>query len=245
MATRPVFYSVDSSACPRIGEIQIEFEWYPGFSIAQKQRSIASLHSNIVSTTNFRNPLEISSKSALPLGVSLSAFNLKLQFRRTPVVRASVETVYQGSKIYVGHERNDHDRYLLGPREARKRAREYEECYKLSGWVIDDFFFGLDSGTQFYDWLYLGALYQQPDLLLQLVQYDCFTDIEFNPKKSLACQARSAALARSEYMIHRSLLPYLRGVGASNLRSRSVKLEAGKGVASSSSELDIQLMLEL
>lgn len=245
MATRPVFYCNERGAYPGAREMQIEFQWYPGFSVAQKQRSIASLHSSIISTADLRNPLEISSKSAISVGVALSAFNLQLRFLRDPPLNASVETVYQGSKIYDGLNRKDNDRYFLKPREARMRAREYEACHELSGWAIGDYCFDLSSGTEFYDWLYIGALYQQLELLQQLVRYDCFTDIEFNPKKSLACQARSAALARSEYLSHGSLLPYLKSVAASRSRSRDMKPASEDQGAIANSEPGMQLSLEL
>lgn len=218
MATRPVFYVDDvHEANPRTNEIQVEFDWHPGFSIAQKQRSIKSLHSRILATTSLQRPLEISSKSPLALGVELSAFNLQLRIRSTSQIKASVETVYQGSKQFNGAPRSDSDRYFLAPRDARKRARDYEDVAKLSGWTIGDFFFDLSSGTEFYSWLYLGALYQQESLLKQLVEYDCFTDIEFNPKKSFACQARSAALARAIYLNEGSLLPYLKRISKSRI----------------------------
>lgn len=48
--------------------------------------------------------------------------------------------------------------------------------------------------TAFYDWLYLNALLEHPDLAEPLLRYDGFTDIEFNPEKSLSTQTRSAAM---------------------------------------------------
>ncbi len=223
MATRPVFFADDDHGVnARIKEIQIDFDWHPGFSIAQKQRSIKSLHSRILVNTNLQKPLEISSKSPLALGVELSAFNLQLSIRSSSPMKASVETVYQGSKQFNDAPRSDGDRYYLQPRDARNRAREFEDAANLSGWTMGDFFFDLSSGTEFYSWLYLGALYQQKPLLDQLVEYDCFTDIEFNPKKSFACQARSAALARSIYMNEGSLLPYLKRVAKSRLAPEMV-----------------------
>ncbi|BDO04504.1 hypothetical protein KAM622c_40910 [Klebsiella quasipneumoniae subsp. quasipneumoniae] len=46
----------------------------------------------------------------------------------------------------------------------------------------------------FYDWLYISALRKQQELAEQIVEYDAFTDIEFNPERSINCQAYSAAL---------------------------------------------------
>jgi hypothetical protein len=54
--------------------------------------------------------------------------------------------------------------------------------------------FPLVPRTSFYDWLYLHALIQNEHLLPELEEYNAFSDIAFNPEKSLNCQARSAAL---------------------------------------------------
>ena len=47
--------------------------------------------------------------------------------------------------------------------------------------------------TAFYDWLYIKALLPIREKLDLLHKYKGFTDIEFNPKKSKNCQARSCA----------------------------------------------------
>ena len=53
--------------------------------------------------------------------------------------------------------------------------------------------------TAFYDWLYLNALNynianSDNPIYKEVLNYNAFTDIEFNPKKSINCQARSCAL---------------------------------------------------
>ena len=48
--------------------------------------------------------------------------------------------------------------------------------------------------TLFYDWLYIKALLNTLELKKIILEYDAFTDIEFNPEKSINCQAYSAAL---------------------------------------------------
>ena len=48
--------------------------------------------------------------------------------------------------------------------------------------------------TAFYDWLYINALQQNEHLAKKLLSFSGFTDIEFNPEKSINCQAHSAAL---------------------------------------------------
>ena len=49
----------------------------------------------------------------------------------------------------------------------------------------------------FYSWLYFLALKQNKKLTSEILNYQAFTDIEFNPEKSLNCQAYSAALYSS------------------------------------------------
>ena len=41
--------------------------------------------------------------------------------------------------------------------------------------------------------MYYSALKNNPDLLNEMLEYDAFTDIAFNPEKSLNCQAQTAA----------------------------------------------------
>ena len=48
--------------------------------------------------------------------------------------------------------------------------------------------------TAFYDCLYVQALLENPQLAGVVLSYDAFTDIAFNPQRSLNCQARAAAL---------------------------------------------------
>jgi len=130
-------------------------------------------------------------------GVSLSAFNLMLPLYDKSDKAIAVEVLYQGCKCFDGKPRSDSDRFDLDSRSARARAADLDAQQVFTGWFYNDSFAGLSSGTMFYDLLYLTALIYNKDLLKVLLRYDCFTDIEFNPKKSFACQARTAALAVS------------------------------------------------
>lgn len=198
MAQRPFFVGfVREDGHCGADEISIDFTWHAGFSVSQKQRSIKSLHESIRTQTKYNSPLEISTKSIQTLGFSLSAFNLMLNSESNKSSRMSVETAYQASKQYDNQPRSDEDRFSLTAREARLRARELQSTSQLTGWLINDHYFDLSSHTSCYDWIYLSALSQNPELMEDLLHYDCFTDIEFNPRHSLACQARSAALARA------------------------------------------------
>jgi hypothetical protein len=52
----------------------------------------------------------------------------------------------------------------------------------------------VEPRTTFYDWLYINAIYPHREWLVRLNRYAGFTDIEFNPERSVNCQARSCAL---------------------------------------------------
>lgn len=72
---------------------------------------------------------------------------------------------------------------------------------KASGDLIKFLFFGsewaIEPRTAFYDWIYLNALRKNHWAIEKLDDFDAFTDIEFNPTKSINCQAYSVALFKS------------------------------------------------
>lgn len=189
MAIRPVFIPILNSGIGVI-EKQIDFKWFPGMAVVQKQNSIESLH-EAASKEAVSSLLEISSKSKNDLGVKLSAFNLNIVTKKNKKV-FSVETAFQGSKVF---EKGGPFTDLLDgtSREAKKDIR-----LKESGNLIGFRFFGKDFSlkprTLFYDWLYINALNQDEYLREEVLGYGGFTDIEFNPKKSINCQAYSVAL---------------------------------------------------
>ncbi|TOQ51820.1 hypothetical protein CGG93_25310, partial [Vibrio parahaemolyticus] len=69
---------------------------------------------------------------------------------------------------------------------------------KQSGNLVSFEFFGMEfplvPRTYFYDWLYINALMQHSELTDQIMDFDGYSDIEFNPKKSINCQAHAIAL---------------------------------------------------
>ena len=56
-------------------------------------------------------------------------------------------------------------------------------------------FFGNEPKDFFYNWIYIKALCENPRYVDMLDVYTAFTDIEFNPKKSINCQAKAIAIA--------------------------------------------------
>lgn len=188
MATRPVFVPAPITSPLFVQAVDLSFTWHPGFSLAQKRRNIAALH-EAAAARDIAPVLEISSKSTEGLGVGLSAFNLQVQ---TPEGAFPLENVFQSAKCF--HEGGPYGELLtMSPRDAKRDPR----LAKSGKLVAFDFFgerFPLEPKTAFYDWLYLHALVAKVDARRSVTGYAGFSDIEFNPSRSLNCQARSAAL---------------------------------------------------
>lgn len=190
MAERPVF--VSSSETPYVQTINTEFKFYPGLAITQAHKSVQSLQESFLSQHSEYQGLilEISSKSKEPLGVLLSAFNLQYSFpdRR----KYSVEQVFQAGKCFANGKQ-----YLEILDMTSMGAKKYEPLH-TSGEIVkfrlNEMDFPTKPLTFFYDWLYIHALAQNKGLADQVTKYRAFTDIAFNPAKSINCQARSAAL---------------------------------------------------
>lgn len=190
MAERPIFIpAAEGRALVRTKFV--EFKWFPGMAASQKQKSVDSLHESALKLPEISKVLEVSSKSREALGVSLSAFNLTfttVKHQRT----FSVECAYQSSKVF---ERGGPYLDIL---DATSRQAKMDERLLSSGRLTGFRFFGtdweLEPQTAFYDWLYINALKKKPDVAEQVLEYGAFTDIEFNPDRSINCQAYSVAL---------------------------------------------------
>jgi len=189
MAKRPIFVPLHDGK-RYVLERYVEFDWHPGFAKSQKQKSIRALHDMAFREYGVQHPLEVSSKSEDPLGVALSSFNLTFTTKRGRML--SVEVAFQGSKVFE-HGGPFLDIFEKTPIEAKR-----DERLRSSGHLTKFSFFGVDwelePKTAFYDWLYINSLQKNPELVQQVTDRDAFTDIEFNPERSINCQARSAAL---------------------------------------------------
>ena len=186
MAERPVFIATGDLARPVSTRI-VQFEWSPGFSAIQKQRSIASLHE---ASGLGAEILEVSSKSTLQVGRALSAFNLRLRLGSGQ--ESVVESVYQSAKVF--DTAGPFPELAERPPAAARAALKPHAEDRLIGFRVNGQCWPLQPLTFFYDWLYCTALRQNPTLVDELTPFRAFTDIEFNPARSFSCQARSVAL---------------------------------------------------
>lgn len=188
MVVRPVFAPMRD----KIGVIEFDsepFVWHPGFSLSQKYKNVEELHAAIVKKDSNQRPLEISSRSNNSLGVSLSAFNLGI-WREGKLL--SVESVYQASKVFAENIGPHPQWYSDNPRNVRSRIQHINEA--LVGYKLGHDEWGLNPTRAFYDWVYCRVLHKNEKLVGGLEDYTCFTDIAFNPQKSLNCQAYAMSL---------------------------------------------------
>ncbi len=185
MAQRPVFFIRQGKVVSEM----ISFEWFPGFAVSQKQRSIESLHSAIRKTYIDAKPLEISTKSKENIGTSLSAFNLRLN-------DYTLENIFQSSKVF--ENGGPYLDLLEVPPKDAKRDDRLHNSGSLKAFCYRNEIFPLEPKTVFYDFIYIAAVKQSlsAEEIRKITNYNYFTDIEFNPAKSINTQARSAALMK-------------------------------------------------
>ena len=185
MATRPAWAFKDN----KVTKCSFDFVWNGGFAVSQKQKNIAALHEKI--DKRFHEPaLEISTKSLSEFGRRMSAFTLTLD-------GVLLECVFQSSKVFANGGPYK-DLLNVSPKEA-KRDERLKTSGRLIGFEYEGVRWALEPKSAFYDYLYVKAAFAEfsEDELNSLDEYIWFTDIEFNPEKSVNSQARSVALLKA------------------------------------------------
>lgn len=186
MAHRPVFLP-DFEGPSLVQERVFDFQWASGFAEVQKKKNISALH-EAAKRRGITKILEISSKSAEKIGKRLSAFSLQIDIGEQ---KFPLESVYQGSKSF---ERGGPftEIFHMIPRDAKRFIRKLSYG-NLIGFVLEGKHYPLSPKNAFYDWLYIRSLAGHADWISKNVDYNAFTDIEFNPAKQVNCQARAFA----------------------------------------------------
>lgn len=199
MASRTVFFVDKENLLYK--DVDVIFEWFPGFAKIQKQKSIASLHENYTEIFPKYKILEVSSYSKDDLGVSLSAFNLSLKTKNG--VTISVEQAFQSSKVFK-YSGTQEEAIMLPPREIKKYIGEIHKKDTLVEFNCFGNVFPLNPKTFFYNWLYINTLNKNTILQKELTKYDAFTDIAFSKNKSINSQAEACSIFVS--LVRRNLL---------------------------------------
>lgn len=191
MAERPVFMPAPDSP-ELVKELFLPLKWHPGFAQSQKEKNIEALH-EAARARGISPLLEISTRSKSERGQHMSAFYMTVPTKEYG--RIKLELAFQGSKIF---ERGGPftDLYKKGEKEIgqAKRDPRLQESGRLIGFRFEGVDFPLEPKTAFYDWLYCSFLWDHREWAVKLYAYAGFTDVEFNPFRSINCQARSAAL---------------------------------------------------
>ena len=214
MAKKKYFIIKDN----KVKEKLIDYKFNAGFSVTQKQKNIKNINFEIFTKEgNEHKILEVSSKSLEDIGVKLSAFNLCIKTKKGLTI--SVESIFQASKVFENGGPFI-DLFNVTSLEA-KRDDRLQSSGRLTGFMFYNDAWDLEPQTAFYDWLYINALNKNDDAIIKKVlTYSAFTDIEFNHKKSINCQAYTVALFSSLYQ---------RGLLQEAISSKDVFLEIIKG----------------
>lgn len=172
-----------------IESIDINIEENSRANYKEKQNNVRTLHGKFNEIHKDEKVLEISTKSPIELGTQLSAFNLKYKIDNKEY---PLECVFQSSKVF-----ENGGPYLdlieVEPYQSKK-DRRLRNSGNLVRFKLENVDYPLEPKTLFYDWIYINALSKQPNLYKKIITYNAFTDIEFNPERSINCQAKSVAL---------------------------------------------------
>jgi hypothetical protein len=188
MAERPIFVAKPEKR-ELVDEVFLRLTWRPGFGAAEKKENIKALH-EAAQNAGYHNVLEVSTKSANKRGRHLSAFHLRV--KSTQKGSIPLECAFQGSKVFE-HGGPFVDLFNTEPREAKK-DRRLRESGQLVAFRFEGRDWPLEPKTAFYDWLYMTSIYPHREWAVKLYAYGGFSDIEFDPTRSISCQARSIAL---------------------------------------------------
>ena len=186
MSIKKVFRLVNDI---EIESIDINIEENSRANYKEKQNHVRTLHGKFNEIYKNEKVLEISTKSPIELGTQLSAFNLKYKINNKEY---PLECVFQSSKVF-----ENGGPYLdlidVEPYQSKK-DRRLRNSGNLVRFKLENVDYPLEPKTLFYDWIYINALSKQPNLYKKIINYNAFTDIEFNPERSINCQAKSVAL---------------------------------------------------
>jgi len=190
MAERPIFIPAPDSS-ELVKELPMRLVWNSGFAPVQKKKNIVALHAS-AARAGYSPLLEISTKSEEKVGQRLSAFNLKVHSQMLGTM--PLELAFQGSKVFKRGGPYTDLYKAVDVRDAKRDLR-LKESAPLESFTFEGFVFPLEPKTVFYDWLYVASLYEHRAWLRDhIFHYAGFTDIKFNPERSINWQARSCAL---------------------------------------------------
>ena len=188
MAKRPVFVP-NPSGTRLVTEVPVEFHWHPGMAASQKKKKrcrIACGGEQPSRTCQYPRDIEqVRAQGRHPAQRIPSAPDERTGMR-PPWNAGSREARFSKAA----------DPLPISISSPRAKQNVTLDCVKagdLVGFRFEGRDFPLSPATAFYDWIYIRALAPHSDWAQKLGRFDAFSDIEFNPTKSVNCQARSCA----------------------------------------------------
>ncbi|TPR16283.1 DarT1-associated NADAR antitoxin family protein [Apilactobacillus timberlakei] len=157
----------------------------------RNKQNIKHLHSMCSELFNDSNILEVSSYSNSKVGIAASAFNLKM---KTTKGIFTVEQLFQSSKNFKNHGTQEKLLDFNDPTEIKSCVRSLNNKDSIINFKLFDDKYPIEPKTFFYNWIYCNALRQHPLLARHIIQYSIFTDINFNFKYGINCQAESCSI---------------------------------------------------
>lgn len=198
MITRPVFIAetnLSNNKYQVFSKQLITFNYNYSKEFSIQQENAKSLKNAFLQKNPDMKLLEVSSRSDNVIGKKLSAFDLKMEIDDIEYI---LESLFQGSKCFKNGGPYQ-DLYHKTPSDAKSDMR-LKSSGELIGFQLFNTFFPAIPKTLFYDFLYCNALLQNRHLIDELVKYNAFSDIAFNPKYSINCQAEACAIFTSLYL---------------------------------------------
>lgn len=172
-----------------------EFKWFGGFAKSQGRKCVQSLHDTLHAINPAWRILDTTTRSTSELGVRLSARNMTIKVNERD---CDLEAVYQASKVYEGNIGPHPEMYTRPGGEVKSELKAKTIGLKIVGYNFNGVTYPAEPKHDFYYNLVLRSFAEHPDLGNAVMDYDCFTDITFNPDKGINCQA--AAIANYVYL---------------------------------------------
>lgn len=190
--TRPIYKP--RLTRPYYSTQEATFEYTSGTAPSVRQRNAKALHEAWIQDHPQDRLLEVSTKSDVPAGVALSPFNLTWE---VPYLKKAfpVESIYHASKVFKSGGPYV-DLFGAQPLEAKRDPR-LNNSGELVHYRLNETQYPASPEVLFYNWLYIQGLLDHPSLASALMDYDGFTDIEFNPARGTHNQARACAIFTS------------------------------------------------
>lgn len=193
MATRPVYSALDHA--PYFNMENVDFVWNPGLAPSQKKKNSKAIEAAYLEKHPGSKVLEVSTKSDKEEGLALSPFNLKKTLKSMKKA-FPIENIYQASKVYE-HAGPFTDLLMVQPLEAKRDARK-ESSGAMTKFSLEGKDYPISPEILFYNWLYIQALLEQPEIAKAILENDAFTDVEYSPSsKTQNNQARACAIYKS------------------------------------------------